>query len=104
MIDGTKLTDTVRVNYRGVQNADAWELTYLFNNNESGSDFRTLQALDAAGNAVPVEVSFPDGTKFSNTGVPTNWATGAQVNSMLQAKCSFALQGKWTVTNPTGQS
>ena len=101
MLDATKLSDSVRVNVPGVQDLGAWELSYLFNNNESTSDFRALNTLMAAGNAVAIEVSFPDGTKFANTGIPTNYATGAQVNSMLQAKCSFALQGSWTVTNPS---
>lgn len=83
-----------------MQNYDNWELTYLFNNNNQDSDFRTLQALADAGNAVPISVEFPDGTTFANTGIPTNYATGVTVNSMIQAKCVFALQSKWTVTNP----
>ena len=102
LLDATKLTDTVRVNVPGVQELPAWVVTYLFNNNLATSDFRTLQTLSDAGDAVPVEVDMPDGTKFTNTGIPTNYATGGQVNQMQQAKCEFALQGKWTVTNPTG--
>jgi hypothetical protein len=102
MLDATKLTDTVKVNKPGVQELPAWVVTYLFNNNESTSDFRVLQALADAGAAVPVEVDFPDGTKFTNTGIPTNYAVGGQVNQMQTAKCEFALQGAWTVTNPTG--
>ena len=84
-----------------MQNYDNWELTYLFNNNLTTSDFRTLQTLADAGAAVPIEVEFPDGTTFTNTGIPTNYATGVTVNSMIQAKCVFSLQNEWTVTNPT---
>ena len=102
LLDATKLTDTVRVNKPGVQELPAWVLTYLFNNNLQTSDFRTLQTLADAGNAVSIEVDFPDGTKFTNTGIPTNYAVGGQVNQMQTAKCEFALQGGWTVTNPSG--
>lgn len=100
LLDATKLTDTVKVNKPGVQEYAAWVVTYLFNNNEAGSDFRTLQALADAGTAVPVSVEFTDGTTFANTGIPTNYAVGAKVNEMQTAKCEFALQGAWTVTNP----
>lgn len=102
LLDATKLTDTVKVNVPGVQELPAWVVTYLFNNNNNDSDFRTLQTLSAAGTAVAVEVDMPDGTKFTNTGIPTNYAVGGQVNQMQTAKCEFALQGAWTVTNPTG--
>lgn len=101
MIDATKLTDAVRVNKRGVQDQGAWTVTYLFNNNLTTSDFRTLEALDAAGASVSIEVAFPDGTKFTNSGIPSNYATGASVNQMLQGRCAFALDGEWTVTNPS---
>lgn len=102
LLDATKLTDTVKVNKPGVQELPAWTVTYLFNNNLNDSDFRTLQTLSDAGAAVAVEVDMPDGTKFTNTGIPTNYAVGARVNEMQTAKCEFALQGAWQVTNPTG--
>ncbi len=100
MLDATKLSDKVKVNKPGVQDQGAWAITYLFNNNLTTSDFRTLQALADAGESVAVNVKFPDGTTFVNSGIPTNYATGVTVNSMLQAKCEFALDGEWTPTNP----
>lgn len=100
-IDATKLTDTVRVNKLGVQEMDNFDVTFLFNNNESTSDFRVLKALEGQ-LAVPVEVSFPDGTKATNTGSLGVYATGAQINEMLQAHAVMALDGNWTWTNPSG--
>lgn len=100
-IDATKLTDTVRVSKLGVQEMDNFDVTFLFNNNESTSDFRVLKALEGQ-NAVPVSVEFPDGTKAANTGSLGVYATGAEINSMLEAHAVMALDGNWTWTNPSG--
>ena len=100
-IDATKLTDTVRVNKLGVQEMDNFDVTFLFNNNEATSDFRVLKALEGQ-NAVPVSVEFPDGTKAANTGSLGVYATGAEINSMLEAHAVMALDGNWTWTNPSG--
>lgn len=103
-LDATKLTDKVAVTVPGVQSQDAWTVTYLFNNNLATSDFRTLNALVKAGTAVPLEVSFPDGTKAKNNGIPaSNVISGGAVNSMLKAVVSFTLQNPdgWEFTNPS---
>ena len=102
-IDATKLTDTVRVNKLGVQEQDNFDITFLFNNNETASDFRVLRALQGA-HATPVEVNLPDGTKATNTGEVSVYTDGITIGSMIQAHCVIALDGAWTWTNPSGSS
>ena len=103
-LDATKLTDTVRKYEQGVQDYSAWDLTYLFNNNEATSDYRLLQAISDAKTSVPIEVSFSDGTKFTNTGKCANRVTGAGVDAMIEAVATFTLQDAWTVTNPSSST
>ena len=102
-IDATKLTDTVRVNKTGVQEQDAFDITFLFNNNLVTSDFRVLKALEGTHN-VPVSVEFPDGTKASNTGDVSVYASGGSVGTMLTGHCVMALDGQWTWTNPSSST
>ncbi len=101
-LDTTTFNDSVSTSIPGVQKQSAWTLDYLYGN-ENDDDYRALRALEEAGKPVAIEVSFPDGTKFANTGVVTNKINGAKVNELITAVASFSLQGKWTVTNPTGE-
>lgn len=101
MIDATKLTDAVRVNILGVQEQDAWQVNYQFNNEDANSDYRVLKALDDANTKnVPVEVSFPDGTVFTNSGEVSTYITGAEVGGIINAVATVALDGEWAVTDP----
>lgn len=100
-LDATCLKDKMKKTVPGVQDAKAWEVTYLFDNNSTTSDYRKLKALETAGNVVPVEVSFPDGTKFATTGYVSTYVVGAKVDELLTAKAVISLQSEWTVTNPT---
>ena len=99
-LDNTCLKDTVKKTKFGLKDIKAWECTYLYDNTASTSDYRVLKALEDAGNAVAVEITFPDGTKFASTGFVNNTITGAKVDSLIEAKASIALQSDWTVTNP----
>ena len=103
-LDATKLTDSVRIYEMGVQDQGSWDVTYLFNNNATDSDYRTLQALADENPKVTwydLEVDLPDGTKFTNKGKCSNRLTGAGVDAMLEAVATFVLKDKWTVTNPS---
>lgn len=100
-LDATCLKDTMKKNVPGVQDTKAFEVTYLFDNSAADSDYRTLKALEQAGNIVPVAVEFPDGTKFATTGYVTTYISGAKVDELVTAKLIVSLQGDWTVTNPT---
>lgn len=57
-LDATCLKDTMKKNVPGVQDTKAFEITYLFDNSAADSDYRTLKALQTAGNIVPVKVEF----------------------------------------------
>jgi hypothetical protein len=88
----------------GVQEGDEFEVTYLFDNSDTDSDFRMLKALQTAGNAVPIQVSMPDGTKFASTGYVATYTDGVGVDALIQAKLSVSLQSDWTITNPSAQA
>ena len=103
-LDATCLKDSMKKSVPGVQEGDEFEVTYLFDNTDSDSDFRVLKALQTAGNVVPVEVSMPDGTKFASTGYVTTYTDGVGVDALIQAKLSVSLQSDWTITNPSAQA
>lgn len=101
-LDATPLSSDVKVNKLGVQEQDKWNLKYFFQNDSTTSDFRVLNAYNSDRNKLhTIKVTFSDGTVFSNEGTISNYATGAGNNQMLEAVASFALSGKWRVTNPT---
>lgn len=102
-LDATCLKDAMKKTVPGVQDAKAWEMTYLFGNESATSDYRVIKGLQTAGNAVDVEVTFPDGTKFASTGYVSTYVTGSKVDELLTAKAIIYLQSDWTVTNPAAQ-
>lgn len=99
-LDATCLKDTMKKNVPGVQDTKSFEVTYLFDNSAADSDYRKLKALQTAGNAVPIAVEFPDGTKFATTGYVTTYTSGVKVDELITAKLVVNLQSDWTVTNP----
>lgn len=100
-LDATCLKDSIKKSVPGVQDTKAFEVTYLFDNGATTSDFRALKALQTAGSAVPVAVEFPDGTKFATTGYVTTYTSGVKVDELITAKLVVNLQSDWTVTNPS---
>lgn len=100
-LDATCLKDSIKKSVPGVQDTKAFEVTYLFDNSATASDFRKLKALQTAGAAVALSVEFPDGTKFATTGYVTTYTSGVKVDELITAKLVVNLQSDWTVTNPT---
>jgi hypothetical protein len=99
-LDATCLKDTIKKSVPGVQDAKAWEITYLYDNSAATSDYRKLKALQTAGNPVAVEVTMPDGTKFASTAFVSTYVVGVKVDELMTAKAVMNLQSDWTVTNP----
>ena len=99
-LDATCMKDRMKKTVPGVQDTKAFEVSFLFDNSAADSDYRVLKALQDAGKAVAVEVTFPDGTKFATTGYVTVLVSGAKVDELVSAKLSVALQSDWTVTDP----
>ncbi len=99
-LDATCMKDKMKKNVPGVQDTKSFEVTYLFDNSAADSDFRKLNALQAAGEVVPVAVTFPDGTKFTSSGYVSTYVEGAGVDALVTAKLVVSLQSDWTVTNP----
>lgn len=100
-LDATCLKDKMKKQVPGVQDADAFEITYLFDNSAADSDYRVLKVLQDAGDIVPVVVTVPDGTSFSTTGYINTVVNGVGVDELIEATASVSLQSDWTVTNPS---
>lgn len=100
-LDATCLKDRMKKHVPGVQDTGAFEVTYLFDNSAADSDYRTVKALQDSGATKTVEVTFPDGTKFSSTGYINTYVVGAKVDELITAKLVVNLQSDWTVTNPS---
>lgn len=100
-LDATCLKDTMKHQIPGVQDTKAWEITYLFDNSSPDSDFRRLHSIQASRNIVPVEIDFPDGSKFTSTGYVTTYVAGAKVDELITAKAIISLQADWVVANPS---
>ena len=99
-LDATCMKDSMKKTVPGVQDAAAFEVTFLFDNSAPDSDYRVLRALQDAGETVELEVKFPDGTVFAATGYVSVMVSGAAVDELVSAKLTFNLQSDWTVTNP----
>lgn len=99
-LDATCMKDSMKHNVPGVQDAKAFEVTYLFDNSAADSDYRVLKELQDTGDVVPVAVKFPDGTEFSTTGYVNTYISGVKVDELVSAKLSVSIQSDWEVTNP----
>lgn len=99
-LDATCLKDRVKKHVPGVQDAAAFEVTYLFDNSAADSDYRTLRALQEDGGIKAVEVVLPDGTKYASTGYVNTYVMGAKVDELITAKLVMNLQSDWVVTDP----
>lgn len=106
-LDATCMKDKMKKYVPGVQDVKSWECTYLFDNSDEDSDYRTLKALQSSGGIVPVEVKIPNDTTatkyttFATTGYVTTYISGAKVDELVSAKLVISLQSDWTVTDPT---
>lgn len=97
MIDATKLTDSVRVNIIGIQEQDAWQVTYQYDSGDTENDYTWLKALDRAKTKnVPVSVEFPDGSVFNNSGQVSTYIQGKGIGEVITAVASVSLDGEWT--------
>lgn len=106
-LDSTCFKDSIKKSVPGVQDAKAFEVTYLFDNSDTNSDYRKLKALQDAGTAVAVVVEFGDkpnatgsGTKFTTSGYVSTYVVGAKVDELISAKLVVNLQSEWTKTDP----
>lgn len=100
-LDATCMKDTMKKNVPGVQDTTNFEVTYLFDNSDTDSDYRVLKALQDAGKIVPVVVTFPDGSSFAATGYVSTYIDGTAVDALITAKLVISLQSDWVVTNPS---
>lgn len=99
-LDATCMKDTMKKSVPGVQETKAFEVTFLFDNSSTNSDYRRLKKMQDEGNVVGLEVTFPDGTKFATSGYVSVMVSGAKVDELISAKLNLSLQSDWTVTDP----
>ena len=77
------------------------EYGILYNNKDADSDFRILKGYETAGEAQPVEITFPDGTAFSYDAYISVRTNAAKVNELLGATVTTNPQTEIKTSNPT---
>jgi len=102
MIDASCLLDTMDQQVPGRKQQGSWDVQYLYNDKDGNGDFGAMQTLAASKAVTTVQVEMPNGAKFSNSGIVSNYANGVEDSSTLKATVSVAIQGgDWTYTAPT---
>lgn len=102
MIDATCLSDTAQKNILGVQQQDAWNVTYLYDNTNYDAIQTMIDAANTAQAAMTVKVVFPEEVqtskkpKFTNTGRVSQFVQGKGVGEVRTVQLSVALDGTWT--------
>lgn len=99
-LDATCMKDTMKKFVPGVQDTKAFEVSFLYDDSDTASDYRVLKALQEAGSIVPIAVTFPDGAVFASTGYVSVMINGAKVDELISAKLTINLQSEWAVTDP----
>ena len=96
-LDCTPLTALVHMEKSGVIEQEKWTVDYYFNSD----DYDALEALKTAGTTSAIEVAFPGGVKFTNSGrVVGNYLSAGSVNTVQDAHCVIELSSAtgWTKT------
>lgn len=107
-VDVTCLKDANRKYIKGIKDfGDSVEFTCLFDNSDSGANFRRVRALEEAGAPVAVKVEMPDkpasgthGTTFEFAAQVSASLNEAEVNQALTFAMRCAIQSDMVVTNP----
>lgn len=100
-LDTTTLKDRTTTSVPGVQELKDMEYGILYNNKDADSDFRVLKGYETAGEAKPVEITFPDGTTFSYDAYISVRTNAAKVNELLGATVTTNPQTGIKTANPT---
>lgn len=100
-LDATCMKDIMKKSAFGVKDVKAFEVSYLYDNTDTDSDYRVLKAVEKKRDIVPVVVIFPDKTEFSTTGYVSTMINGVKVDELIGAKVSISLQSDWEEKNPT---
>jgi hypothetical protein len=99
-VDVTTLADGAYMYINGIKDYGSLEFTFLYDNSAATSNYRVLRAAEEDGAAHDCEVRFPDGTKFTFSGMISTTITGAGVNAALQFTATVNLQSDITVADP----
>lgn len=99
-LDATCFKDKIAKSVPGVQKNDGFTIDYLFDNSAATSDFRKIKAAQKAGSIVPLEIEFPDGTKFATTGYISTKTNGVKIDELIGATAKLDLQTDWEITDP----
>ena len=92
-VDVTTLADGARMYINGIKDYGSLEFTFLYDHrNGENSNYRVLRAAEEDGEAHACEVRFPDGCKFTFTGMISTTISGAGVNAAIQFRANVNLQ------------
>lgn len=101
-LDATCMDDDIEHTIAGIRKKlDNYEIKFLYNAKETNSDYQIISALEDAAVSVPIMVELPDGSKFTNSGIPSLTIGGVGVNSLVEGTAKYKLDGDWSRTFPT---
>lgn len=99
-VEITTLADGARRYRKGLKDYGDLEFSFLYDNTDSNSSYRILRGLEDANTNADWQVSFPDGTKFSFSGMVATKIGSVGVGDVITFTATISLNTDITVTNP----
>ena len=99
-VDVTTLENESYVYINGLRENSEMTFVFLYDNDESTSNYRICRGLEESGDAIYWQIELPDETKFEFTGQCSTTIVGQGVNSAIQFNLTINRNSDITVTNP----
>lgn len=97
-VEVTTLADASRRYVNGLLDYGDLEFTFLYDNDDATSSWRTLYGFNGA--LKSWQITLPDATKFAFTGMPSLRLNGVGINAPMTFTLSISLNSDMTITNP----
>lgn len=100
-VEVTTLADGVKKYINGVKDLGDLAFKFLYDNEETTSNYRILKGLQDANTVGDFQVEYPDGTGHAFKAYVNVKMDAAAVNAAMTFTVGMSLQSDITVTNPT---
>lgn len=99
-VDNTCLEDKMKHNELGIGDPGDMAYKFKYENGSADSSYRKLRALADSSKVVYFQEEFPDGTKFTFSGMCSVKVGGGGVNSAIDFTLTIGLQSDIAVSDP----
>ena len=101
-LDSTRLSDTFTRYEPGLADYGSdVEFEFLYDNNETNSDYKTVKNYEGSGEIVYFKLEFPDGETLYFSALVTKAISAAKPNEAIKFKMKIAFQSEISSTEPT---